>query len=100
MASAPRHAAVWRDDAGMAQLLERMDRQGVPTAYGDPDKVAQRTVWALSSRPRLAADEREQRTIAALMPELAADVRAAADDITAALRAWVGAGYPSRASAF
>ncbi|MCB9754210.1 MAG: hypothetical protein H6713_30065 [Myxococcales bacterium] len=77
---APEHDERW------ATLRSRLRESPLPVAYGAPDFVAERLVWILSRRPRLAVDEAGARELARWAPDAAASVRARAPELIEELR--------------
>jgi hypothetical protein len=79
----------WRPEEGTArwQLLRgRLLKSPLPGAYGDPGFVAERLVWILNQRPRLAVDEAGAELIAAWAPEAAPLVAARGAELMTELR--------------
>jgi len=74
------------DTERLARFLERARSSGVPYPYADPRAVAARVERALSSRPLLALDGEHAEVLAAVLAEVAADVRARAPGLVAAVR--------------
>jgi hypothetical protein len=78
--------AVDDDVDKLAGFLGRVRRAGVPFAYGDPRMVATRVERVLSSRPLLAIGPGHADLLAEVFADIAADVRARADDLLAHVR--------------
>ncbi len=71
----------WRGEGGderMRTLRRRLRESSIPGAYRDPSFVADRLVWILSRRPRLAVDEAGAVALERWAPRGAAAVRARA----------------------
>ena len=87
---APAGSMRWRDgeqsEARWRTLRERLRDSPLPEAYGDPAFVADRMVFILKGRPRLALDEHGAREVARWAPEGARAVAAHADALLEQVR--------------
>ena len=77
----------------LARFLDRVRSAGVPYPYADPQVVAARVERALSSRPLLALHEGHADMLAAVLADVAADVRGRArsllDEVRLGLPVWM-----------
>lgn len=78
---AEEHPTRWQE------LCKRLIRYGLPHGYREPDEVAQRLVWILERRPRLALRGDEPAIVRQEMPALRERVVAETGALVAALRA-------------